>query len=292
VIVPDKILHYLAFQALTDGKRSLLEDYTISYSPSASVLKFALEKRKDAIDTLISFGDPKVEGLPNLRYAAQEALSVSDLYNAQAFIGDEATESELKAVAGSYSILHIAAHGEYNPVNPLFSALRLAADREADGRLEVHEVYQLNLEKTDLVVLSACETHLGQLRPGDEVIGLNRAFVYAGTPTVIASLWAVDDEATAQLMERFYIHLQNGLSKAQALRAAQKEIRDNPKWAHPYYWAAFILTGDPGKASEVSATQSLLKGKNAQWVAGILGVLLLFAGGVAVLRKRMKRIRS
>jgi CHAT domain-containing protein len=130
----------------------------------------------------------------------------------------------------------------------LFSTIHLAEDKENDGRLEVHEVYGLDLEEsTDLVVLSACQTQLGALSAGDEVVGLTRAFLYAGTPSVMASLWSVDDEATALLMERFYTHLEAGMGKGEALRQAQVDVR--AEYPHPYYWAAFVLTGDAGEAN-------------------------------------------
>lgn len=250
IIVPHGVLHYLPFQALTDGTHYLAEDYTISYAPSASVLKFALEKRKDKADTLIAFGEPKVQGLPALRYAGQESQSVADLYNAQPILGVAATKSKLEAVAGNYSILHIAAHGEYNPISPLFSSLRLTPEGSDDGRLTVQDVYGLDLAQADLVVLSACETQLGPVTRGDEIVGLSRAFIYAGTPTIIASLWNVDDEATNVLMTSFYTHLKQGMSKAEALRAAQLETR--AKYPNPYYWAGFVLTGDPGKSNVVA----------------------------------------
>ena len=119
----------------------------------------------------------------------------------------------------------------------------LAPDDKNDGALELHEVYQLDLAKTDLVVLSACETSRGQLSAGDDIIGLNRAFIYAGAPTVIASLWTVDDEATRVLMIAFYGYLKQGFGKAAALTQAQLDLRK--QFPHPYYWAAFVLTGDP-----------------------------------------------
>jgi hypothetical protein len=118
-------------------------------------------------------------------------------------------------------------------------------------------VYGLNLGQADLVVLSACQTQLGELSAGDEVVGLNRAFLY-GAPTVIASLWSVDDEATGALMGQFYTHLLAGMGKAEALQAAQNTVRTDPhhpEWAHPYYWAAFVLSGDAGPRSvEVELT--------------------------------------
>jgi CHAT domain-containing protein len=101
-------------------------------------------------------------------------------------------------------------------------------------------------------VLSACDTQLGKLSKGDDLVGLNRAFIYAGTPTVVASLWSVDDESTSLLMRSFYTHLKQGMSKAKALQAAQAETRK--KYPHPYYWAGFVLTGDPGRSETSSPT--------------------------------------
>ena len=112
----------------------------------------------------------------------------------------------------------------------------------------MHEVYGLDLDRADLVVLSACQTQVGELSAGDEVVGLTRAFLY-GAPTVVSSLWSVDDAATGALMARFYKHLLAGMGKAEALQAAQAEVRADPahpEWAHPYYWAAFVLSGEPG----------------------------------------------
>jgi CHAT domain-containing protein/Tfp pilus assembly protein PilF len=277
VIAPHGILHYLPFQALTDGNHYLVEDYTIAYTPSASVLKFALEKRKEKADTLLAFSNPKAEGLPGLRYAAQEAQSIAELYNTQPLIGEAATESQLKTVAGDYNILHIAAHGEYNPSRSLFSTLRLMPGGEEDGRLEVHEIYGLNLAKADLVVLSACETQLGQLTEGDEIIGLSRAFIYAGTPTIITSLWSVDDQATSILMTSFYTHLKQGMGKAEALRTAQAETR--AKFPHPYYWAAFVLTGDPGPTTAAIQTTQI-------WLVGSVAVVIGIGLALWLIRRR------
>jgi len=184
----------------------------------------------------------------------------------------------MKSQVGSASILHVAAHGEYNPSNPLFSVLYLAGDADDDGRLEVHEIYGLDLTKaTDLVVLSACKTDVGAVSAGDEVVGLNRAFLYAGTPTVIASLWNVDDEATTFLMGRFYTHLRQGMGKAEALQAAQTEVRNNLKWAHPYYWAAFVLTGDAGKMTGITP------GKLAEPVSVNTGLLIILVMALGLL---------
>ena len=153
-------------------------------------------------------------------------------------------------------MIHLAAHGGYNVANPLYSAIYLAPGGEGaagDGRLETHEVYGLDLKGNELVVLSACQTNVGELSAGDELVGLTRAFFFAGTPTILSSLWSVDDEATEALMTAFYRHWQAGMGKAEALQAAQAEVRANPQWASPFYWAGFVLNGDPGaNAAKVS----------------------------------------
>jgi CHAT domain-containing protein len=126
-----------------------------------------------------------------------------------------------------------------------------------------------------MVTLSACQTQLGGQSNGDDIVGLSRAFIYAGAPTVVASLWSVDDEATAVLMEAFYTHLKAGMGRAKALRAAQSDLSHDeahPQWAHPFYWAAFVLTGDPG---ELSA--SAQAGGIPDWILAVAG------GGLAAL---------
>jgi tetratricopeptide (TPR) repeat protein len=212
-------------------------------------LPFALEKRKEKSDPALVLGNPAVPGAPPLEYSEREAQEVAELYGTKTHNGKEATETLFRSEASQAGLIHLACHGEYNPVNPLFSRLLLAPDGQNDGSLNVYELYDIELPQVDLVTLSACQTNLGQLSGGDEVIGLSRALIYAGAPTIVASLWAVEDEATAELMVSFYRHLKEGLSKAEALRAAQVEMLSQEKRAHPYYWAAFGLTGDPGKVS-------------------------------------------
>jgi hypothetical protein len=134
---------------------------------------------------------------------------------------------------------HFATHGELNENDPLASGLLLAPGGKDDGRLEVREIFGLDLT-AQLVVLSACETGLGQLSTGDELIGLQRAFLYAGTPAVVTTLWKVDDRASFVLMREFYDRLAKtdpGLALQAAQRAAMKEF------PHPFAWAAFGLTG-------------------------------------------------
>jgi CHAT domain-containing protein len=238
VIVPHNILHFLPFAALWDGKGYLGDKYALSYSPSATALKFARARKAAAAGPILAAGDP--DG--SLKYADTESRAAARLYGAEPLLGRAATEGAVVARAGQAGILHLAAHAVLNPVNPLLTRIELAPDGEHDGNLEMHEVFGLDLSKTGLVVLSACSTQMGRLSAGDELEGLTRAFLYAGTPAVMASLWNVDDESTSYLMTHFYGHLRGGAGRAEALRRAQKETRR--KFPHPYQWAAFVLTGD------------------------------------------------
>lgn len=121
----------------------------------------------------------------------------------------------------------------------------MATDR--DGRLEVREVFNLDLTEANMVVLSACETALGKQSRGDELVSLSRAILYAGAPAVVASLWPVEDEATATLMTTFHERVQAGLGPAAALGEAQATVHREKNWGDPYYWAGFIVIGDGGR---------------------------------------------
>jgi CHAT domain-containing protein len=133
-------------------------------------------------------------------------------------------------------ILHFSCHGIYNIPNPLLSGLKLA-----DGLLTAKEIFSLKL-KTELVTLSACQTGLNVTSRGDELIGLTRALLYSGAPSVVVSLWSVNSSSTQELMINFYNNLKAGMSKANALSEAQKKLKEH--WKHPYYWAPFILVGN------------------------------------------------
>jgi CHAT domain-containing protein len=252
-IIPHQALHYVPFAALSNGEQGFGERFALFYLPSAGTLPFIQAKAGREETAPLILGDPETDNpaLPRLEHAAQEAALVAELFGSEPLLGAEASEGQVRAQAGGAGVLHLAAHGTFNPAAPLFSRLWLAPGGDDDGRLNVHEVYELDLGRADLVVLSACETQMGELSAGDEVVGLTRAFLY-GAPTVVASLWSVDDAATGVLMTRFYEHLLAGKGKAEALQAAQAEVRADPahpEWAHPYYWAAFVLSGDPGTVS-------------------------------------------
>ncbi|MFN0088264.1 MAG: CHAT domain-containing protein [Blastocatellia bacterium] len=191
-------------------------------------------------------------GLARLPFSRQEADAIFAVAPTETSLKatdfNASRETAMSPRLGDYRIVHFATHGLLDNRQPELSGLAFSlVDRngnEQDGFLRLHEVYNLRLN-ADLVVLSACETALGREVRGEGLIGLTRGFMYAGAPRVVASLWNVDDLATAELMKRFYqFMLRDGLRPAAALAAAQVEISQQRRWAAPYFWAGFMLQGD------------------------------------------------
>lgn len=241
-IVPDRMLPVIPFQALHDGTRYLAEDKTIVYVPSASVLKYCVEKRRPFGGRVLAMGNPNLRD-PRYRlvHAEEEARSLLEIYpEATVLVGDDANERAVDLLGADVDVLHFACHGAVNDDDPQLTCLRLSPDRENDGFLHVAEIFNKNINAS-LVTLSACESGLGKVTQGSEVLGLPRAWMYAGAPSVVASLWKVDDRATARLMVNFYRNLRT-MNKAEALRAAQLAmLREG---YGPLHWAAFCLYGD------------------------------------------------
>lgn len=240
IVAPHDVLHYLPFATLWSKatERYLIEEYVLRYTPSASVLKYIGATRNEDQGHILVMGNPD-GSLPN---AEAEVASIAKLYSSVSWIKRDATESKVYEQASEIDILHLAAHGVYEQFTPLFSRLELGSDEYHDGKLEVHEVFGLDLSNAKLVVLSACETALGAQSNGDEIVGLTRAFLYAGSPNVISTLWSVSDVSTAFLMEHFYTYLRNGVPIADSLRQAQLDTLS--EYPAPYHWGAFILHGD------------------------------------------------
>ncbi|HEX6728927.1 MAG TPA: CHAT domain-containing protein, partial [Pyrinomonadaceae bacterium] len=187
-----------------------------------------------------------------LFYTARELANLRDVVGSaeSMFAVDfEANrDNVLKSDLSQYSIVHFATHGLLDPKRPEHSGLLLSTitpdGKAQNGFLSLQDVYQLRAP-VNLVVLSACQTGLGKDVRGEGLIGLTRGFMYAGASSVVASLWKVDDEATAELMKHLYSNmLEKGMTPAAALREAQNSIREQPLWRAPYYWAGFTLQGD------------------------------------------------
>jgi CHAT domain-containing protein len=249
VLVPHAELQYLPFAALLDTSgRFLVERYELAMTPSASVWIALGDRPAGPAGTGVLAFAPRPVTLPgsNREVATIQRLAGTD---AQVLSGSAATESAFRRLAPTRRVLHLATVGVLNKQNPLFSFVKLAPDAVEDGRLEVHEVFGVHLV-ADLVVLSACQTGIGSgaladVPAGDDWVGLTRAFLHAGARHVVATLWPVDDWATAALMERFYSVGDVAAEPVRALAEAQRALLTTAVTAHPFYWAGFVSVGVP-----------------------------------------------
>jgi len=248
VIVPHRELHYVPFAALHDAKRNryLIEDHTIVYAPSATAWRFLRRPKPPVSGRALILGDPSGT-MGSLDGAAREARLVAGRLGTTALLGADACERLIHDLDPKVDLLHIAAHARYDGANPLFSFVALAAEgEEYDGNLEAHEILaDVDLTGVNLVVVSACSTAVGKPSAGDEIVGLTRALLYAGTPAVLSTLWEIDDAATTALMDAFYERFVSGLPAGDALRAAQLSMLRGDEFQSPRLWAAFTLHGNP-----------------------------------------------
>lgn len=283
IVVPDGLLHYLPFEALIHNRHFLVEDHEISYLPSASMLAHLQNSRGEAGTgdrmELLAFGDPvfspelktsvtkkprsgpidvirhargsrgfQLPPLPRTRDEVQYIAGLSSPDRTRLYLGEDSTEDAVKRESlRRYRRLHFATHSLIDETSPSRSAvvLTLDSDPDEDGFLEVSEISELDLD-CDLVVLSACQTGRGQLLSGEGIVGLSRAFLYAGARAVAVSLWNVSDISTGQLMKSFYRHLAAGIGNAAALRETKLQmLKSDKETRHPYYWASFVIVGRP-----------------------------------------------
>jgi len=276
IIIPDGLLFYFPFEILVteieDKKINyLIEKYSISYSSSSSLLNPELKKDGNPQYDFLAFGNPdfkskKKKGIlehlsalikyrPILRgtdfqqlpNAELEVKVIAENFKSPAvFTGKKADEARLKLMAKDFKFIHLASHFLIDDTQPMYSKVILSQSNKEieDGFLQTYEVCNMRLN-ADMVVLSGCNSGLGKLSRGEGLIGLTRAFLYAGVPSIIVSLWSVDDESTAQLMKKFYKYLIAGLNKNQALQKAKIDlIKSKDKKSDPFYWAPFVLIGD------------------------------------------------
>ena len=240
-IAPHGPLHYVPFAAIHDGREYLVDRYTLVTIPSGTVLTY-LEKKRGAADgpTVVLANPDLGDNRLDLPYAEREGTVIRrQRPDTILLTRTSATKKQARALAAKAGVLHFAAHASLNLDQPLESAVLLTPGEEQNGQLTAGEIFGLKLPPS-LVVLSACETGLGPLASGDELIGLTRAFMFAGAPHVVATLWQIADESTALLMEEFYTQLRSQ-PVADALRLAQMNIRR--RYPHPYHWAAFTVFG-------------------------------------------------
>lgn len=313
IFIPDDILHFLPFEALITHREKnnwLIKDYKIAYAPSISSLREIIQRKKSNNKNprmdILAFGDPNFGKLETeedggdifqdffssraynffrLNFSGLEIDRISALFKKtkrKIFRREEAREEQLIGHnLEDYKIIHFATHSIIDDKKPARSSIVLSLydDSTEDGFLQMREIYNLKLN-SDLVTLSSCQTGLGEFFRGEGIEGINRAFFYAGASSVIMSLWAINDQASYQLMERFYTHLRSSNSIMNALRKAKLEMIDSDVLSHPYYWAGFISSG---KADEVIFPRSTYK-----WF--FFGAFFLLAGGlILALRKSLRK---
>ena len=287
IIIPDHLLHLVAFETLLElpkaqlegAKDLLLERFAVSYLPSArslinprrgrnknggSFLGFGLEYDEATLNYLSDAGFGKKKGkqpikapcqtgdsqrnLGKLAYADDEVLRVREQFGGEARVNADATKSAFIELANDYDILHLAMHGTYDMQYPLNSSLLFNYREGEEVALRAAEIYGLELA-AEMVVLSACNTAYGQMAEGEGIMSLARAFNYAGSNSIVASLWTAVDYTTAEIMVLFYKYLEDGLPKDQALQQAKLEyLSDNmlssPGSRRPYHWASSVVIGD------------------------------------------------
>ena len=303
IIVPDNSLSYIPFDALLTQKVNsfngfnnlpyLLKKHQISYNYSAALFKQLKEKKnKPTAKNLIAFAPyfssdtttystitERRNGFTNLKYNIPEAKSIKSITDGELLEGPFASKINFLKKAKDYRIIHLATHAKANDLLGDYSFISFGPENDSIrdiNQLYVRELYNLELN-AEMAVLSACETGLGELKQGEGIISLARAFTYAGAKSTISSLWSVNDAQTKTLMENFYTNIKNGLPKDKALHKAKIDFLANENFNAPYYWAGFVAAGNMDPIV-------LESGFNFYWLLIILPILL----GKIVLLKRKK----
>lgn len=330
IVIADGALHYIPFQMLlapSSNSEPLVVQHDIVNAPSASILGELREEvagRGVRSRVLAAFGNPAL-GSGEQKDTKQQVASARDIElkadnfdlsaSGELFFAEReinnlreiATPAATFAVTGiaanrkqlfnmdlsQYAILHFATHGLLDPKRPEHSGILLSTvddqGKKQEGFITLQDVYSLRAP-VDLVVLSACRTGLGREIRGEGLVGLTRGFMYAGATTVVASLWKVDDESTAELMKLFYTEmLQNRKTPDEALRIAQNSIRQNPRWSAPHFWAGFTLQGE---YQYVVNSKRGWRRYSMLIVIGLVGIVLVSVGGFYRYRLRASAVKK
>jgi len=276
IIIPDSEIGYISFDMLLDAAPDtttmdfrnlpfLIRNYLISYSASATLQFSGIQtKEKKASRNLLAMA-PNYDNLTNLKESGfmdengktvyllpipgveEEIKGIKKALSGKTLAGSNATENHFKEIAGKYNILHFAMHTLVNNDKPMLSKLVFYQDKDTleDGMLNTYELFGMNLN-AGLAVLSACNTGTGRLMKGEGMMNLARGFIYAGVPGIVMTLWSVEDQSSAEIVQKFYEYLEDGMSKDEALRQAKLDLlsQGDPLRSHPYYWAAYVTIGD------------------------------------------------
>jgi CHAT domain-containing protein len=292
IIIPDDELHYLPFEVLLDKNRDyLLKNYSVQYQYSTFILTLANQDNKP--ESQVAFAPFTSKGFTDSignKYNALPASAeeIKDL-EGKAFIDEMATKKNFIDNAGHYGLIHLATHASVNNEQPMQSYIAFSpANNQPDYRLYAEEIYRMNLDSSDLVILSACETGSGQLIKGEGLMSLSRAFAYAGCPNIITSLWKAEDKTTAYIIRRLHHYLQKGLSKDRALQKAKLDLLEDksldPRYRSPRFWAHLIFIGSYAPDQKTSGWI---------WIAGgvvVLALLFYFFISRGEIEKRRRQM--
>ncbi|HEU5292983.1 MAG TPA: CHAT domain-containing protein [Cyclobacteriaceae bacterium] len=297
-IIPDGLLGYLPFEVLiqsSDPKVVFLnENFAIHYANSATYLLEQMQRKTSESKNFFAGFVASGSGRSNNQVAARdqkwapllgaehEVASITELFNSEFIVFNPANKTDFLTRASDYKILHFAMHSSLNDENPMMSVMVFSEADSTENLLTAIELYSMKLN-SELAVLSACNTGVGQLHRGEGIMSFSRAFAYAGVPSAVISLWKVPDIATSKIMVSFYSHLKKGESKDRALQLARQDfVRENPEMAHPYFWSGFILTGN----------NSPLNFPQSYYVWWIVVSLLVLAGLFASRKKIVPLFRK
>ena len=287
-IIPDGSLYALNFEALASDNGFLIEDYTISYllSSTTALLYGNLEDSRitnGALAVAPGFENGENQGSLGEKFikqpfAMKTAEMVEDVFSGLALTAYAASEERFKNEAEEYRIIHLGTHTEINVKSPMLSRLILSRSDNEDGYLHAYELYNLPL-RAELAVLTACETGVGKSSESEGVLSMAHGFAYAGCPSLIMSLWEIDEKTSAQIIEDFYAYLSDGMAKNEAIRKAKLNYieKNEGELVNPYYWSGLVLFGD------VSPIES---GNSYGWL--IVGVLFLLALAIYFRKKSQK----
>ncbi len=241
VILPHDVLHQLPFQVLIDPDdgKFLGEKFRLSYAPSATILANLAPVGSISKGQLLAAYDPTIS--TNVGDQG-EIATITKLYRGRNQVIENPTEAVIRRQVEGANFVHLSVHGKFNAEEPLLSYLKLKPEGADDGRLTAAEMFGLPLDKTRLVVLSACEAGELTVTNANETLGMIRGLLYAGANALVLSGWSVESQSTALWMETFYRTVQTAPA-SEAARQALLAVKAKPEYRHPYYWAAFQLVG-------------------------------------------------
>jgi len=280
-IIPDGELYYLPFDLLQENGTYLLETKNIGYGNSVTSLLELKEKKAAKTNRMLAFA-PSFSGtvtantdrqFGKLLYNDDEVLRIGSFYENETLLKNDASLANFKANTSSFNIFHLATHASANDEYPDYSYLAFTETKDSieDNILYIKDLYNLTLN-ADMVTLSACQTGIGKLQKGQGMMSLSKGFYYAGAKSLVNTLWKINDKSTVTLMEYFYEGLSQGESKTEALRNAKLrylETTEDDLLKHPYYWAAFMVSGD---------TMPLTPNTNLWWILGVAILAILVSG--------------